>query len=268
MLVAVVALTGCGGGDDGYVSGAALVDTFEERTGEQLIRSSTLTTDTWEVYGLGEGTDADKFDDEDSRLATKLGVFDIYLIRSGRDAEKAIADLLEAAEHEQVLPKDTTGIVWIKTCNPQKPPCFFSATKQYGPNVLLVWQAGEEQKTDATWQRLDAVLVEAAGGKAAPPEPVSEALLLGGYRDAAEYCVHKLGAELDEESPPTEGQKAAAQRFVRDAERAARDAPDLLVDDKSLAEFLLDAAGTLRNGDCDVEGAERVSRAVDVALGD
>jgi hypothetical protein len=82
--------------------------------------------------------------------------------------------------------------------------------------------------------------------------------------DAARYCVRKLGAETGVEQPPSEELRAAKDRLVSNAQQVAHDLPDLRVNGKPLREFLLSAADTMRNGECDTNAAARLE---DIAVG-
>lgn len=81
--------------------------------------------------------------------------------------------------------------------------------------------------------------------------------------DAARFCVRKIGAEQGIEQPPPPQLREAKDRLLSNAESIAREMPDLQINGQPLSLFLTEAAGTLRNGQCDTEAAARLE---DLAL--
>ena len=153
----------CGGEDP--IATSRIIDVFQDRTGEQLIRESDTSTPSYDVLGPGDGSDEEEFDAEDSRLADKFSAFTIYVVKGedGQSIEEETKDLLEPFEGDSVEPKDeTTGIIWEESCDPDA-GCHWIAQKQYGPNVVLNWFGADSKgDTDSRWDRLDTVLTEVA----------------------------------------------------------------------------------------------------------
>lgn len=162
-----VLLAGCGGGGDSDgVTSREVIDHFREQTGELLVRSSSSETGPWEALGFEESTD-EGLTAEGQRLAERYGAFTIYVIREGEDFDAEVDNLSEPINDETTIETveepDADGIIWTYTCyrgELEDIPCAWRATKRYGENVLVNWQGGEEQETDATFARLNSILTD------------------------------------------------------------------------------------------------------------
>jgi hypothetical protein len=55
---------------------------------------------------------------------------------------------------------DASGTYWKRMCPPKQVhlPCFFTADRKFGDNLLLEWIAGKRRETDAGFDRVSRVL--------------------------------------------------------------------------------------------------------------
>lgn len=142
-----------------------VIDHFREQTGELLVRSDS-PADSWEALGFEESDD-DGLTDEGLRLAERYGAFTVYVVRDGEDYDAEIAELTKPNTDDTTVQTvdepDADGIVWTYTCyrgELEDVPCSWSASKRYRDNVLLYWQGRDEQATDATFARLNSILLD------------------------------------------------------------------------------------------------------------
>lgn len=99
-------------------------------------------------------------------LEARYGSFTVY-VASGNDTA-GLRALYATDPDGNPIPADRAGIHWRRVGS--SPPAF-QAAKRYR-NVVLQWQAGNEQRTDARFARLDAALgaLVRPGTPSLPPE--------------------------------------------------------------------------------------------------
>lgn len=88
-------------------------------------------------------------------------------------------------------------------------------------------------------------------------------VLTGALANATKYCVRKLGASIGAESPPSDALRKAERRLPVIAAQTARERPDLIVDGKSLADWLFHASDAMSTGQCDNQASMKLE---DLAL--
>jgi hypothetical protein len=149
LAVIALALAGCGGkGDDGNAvqlkgpSADKVAAGFGKASGAPLVREGADTPD-WTLLSLPKGTD--RYD--------QYGVFSVYVVKTkhGRD--------ILLSNHGKPLQREG-NLYWD-----QGDSGGYSVTQQFGDNVLLVWQAGDERKIDDKYKGLAHAVQAAVDGK-------------------------------------------------------------------------------------------------------
>ena len=157
LLVALVVITGCGGDDDDggsdaaggggteavdeRVDAGAFADAFRKSTGAKL---TPTKSSTWVL--LDPPSDSDTYGE--------YGTFSIYVLTS---VDQGL-DILTDDDKRKPIEADADGIYW----KPNESGSW-TATKVFAGNVVLVWQAGDEKRTDDRWDRLSAAIEKSAG---------------------------------------------------------------------------------------------------------
>lgn len=184
-LLAATLLAACGGSGEGddYITSAQITDTFQERTGETLLRDEVGSFDRLD---FGNDLEDDEIDPQESERLDRYGFFSVYVIRppdegdEDFDVKEEIDDLIESEDdqfdtYETDSEPDFDDITWQKRCprdDVLDEGCDYIAYKRYGPNVLLNWtspvdsSAAHKRETDTSFQRLDSVLTEVAEAQA------------------------------------------------------------------------------------------------------
>lgn len=129
-------------------------------TGDRLVTDAGAGDRDLTVLSLDRGA-ADP-----TALEARYGSFSVYVAAGGDDA--GLKALYATDPNGNPIPADRSGIHWRRVGS--SPPAF-QAAKRYR-NVVLQWQAGTEQKTDARFARLDAALgaLVRPGNPPLPPE--------------------------------------------------------------------------------------------------
>jgi hypothetical protein len=140
----VVAVSGCGGGNgnSGTIDGpqaGQVAARFHTLTGAALKPAGQDTPD-WSLY---ENTE-DRFD--------QYGVFSMYVVKTERGRKTLLSD-----QKGRPLPRDG-DIYWDRSSDGS-----YSATRQFGSNVIVVWQAGKDRQVDDHFQALARAMSQAAG---------------------------------------------------------------------------------------------------------
>jgi hypothetical protein len=139
----MVALSGCGSGkDSGTIEGPQgrqVVTRFHTLTGATLKPAGQDTPD-WSLY---QNT-SDRFD--------QYGVFSMYVVKTERGRKILLSD-----RKGKPLPRDG-DIYWDRASDGS-----YSATRQFGSNVIVVWQAGKDRQVDDHFQALARAMSAAAG---------------------------------------------------------------------------------------------------------
>jgi hypothetical protein len=155
MALLVVAVSGCGGGKDksGTIAGpqaGQVAARFRTLTGATLKPEGQNTPD-WAVY---ENTE-DRFD--------QYGVFSMYVVKTQRGRKILLSD-----QKGKPLPRDG-DIYWDRSSDGS-----YAATRQFGSNVIVVWQAGKDRQVDDHFQALARAMSAAAGNGRLPTLPTAD----------------------------------------------------------------------------------------------
>jgi hypothetical protein len=116
---------------------------FRKRTGERLSRTPPLPD----------------WDQLTSHVFDKFSAFTIFVVKKDVAATTEQLAAPKAGGGQTSEPVDAAGILWTKTC-PHAVPCKYAATKRFGANIVLIWQAGLKKGTTVKWDRIAAVLTE------------------------------------------------------------------------------------------------------------
>ena len=148
-------LAACGGGTDsktGAGSGDELKGPSADRVAAQFGRVAGTSlekvgaeTPDWTLLHLPKGTD--RYD--------QYGVFSLYVVKTERGRKVLLSPNGKALQREG-------DVYWN-----QAPSGGYSVTRQFGENVILTWQAGEERKLDDRFRGLAAAVQAAVTGKTA-----------------------------------------------------------------------------------------------------
>jgi hypothetical protein len=144
MVLLMVAVSGCGGGNDssGTIEGpqaGQVAARFRTLTGATLKPEGQNTPD-WSVFSDTE----DRFD--------QYGVFSMYVVKTDRGRKVLLSD-----QKGKPLPREG-DIYWQRSSEGS-----YSATRQFGSNVFVVWQAGKDKRVDDQFQALARAMSQAAG---------------------------------------------------------------------------------------------------------
>ena len=149
-LLAALSASACGGRVEDEEQVASLTAEqvsaeFREQTGKGVLRKAAGDDPAWVQLHLGL--------DPPAALVSQYGVFSIYVVKPGRS--EATRSLLRDKTTGKPLERDERGIYW--EYDPASRT--WIANTRYGSNVVLVWFSGrKERRTDARWERLDAIL--------------------------------------------------------------------------------------------------------------
>jgi hypothetical protein len=157
LLLAALALTGCGSSGDGDdeeqtapIAAQQVVQEFNEVPGMPELETAP-SDPAWEQ--LGPGLDVPPAEQE------RYGTFTIYVV-DPEDPE-AVRSLLADKDTAKPLQADADGIYW----DYDELARSYLAQKRYGSNVVLAWWNEQRDKgTDERWDRLDAVMQDIANG--------------------------------------------------------------------------------------------------------
>jgi hypothetical protein len=142
LLAVVLLLTACGGsGGNGAVAGP--------KPGDVASRFHALTGAT--LHPAGQDTqDWTLFDSTDRY--EQYGVFSVYVVKTDRGRKVLLSD-----KNGKPLPRQG-AIYWDRASDGS-----YSATQQFGSNVIVVWQAGKQRLLDAHFHALARAMSSAAG---------------------------------------------------------------------------------------------------------
>lgn len=126
-------------------------------------------------------------------------------------------------------------------------------------------ESGSASRTAQTTDTLAQLEEEADEATAESAKAQYGYVLAQGRVAAAEFCLAKAGG-----TQPTDEQRKAKRKFVRNAEYTVEQAPEGLTiptaeGEITLAAFLYDAASDLRTGGCDPSGAAKLESLADRA---
>ena len=144
-----LAAAGCGGGNEqertSSFTAGQVREEFREHTGERILREAAGEDPAWEQLSIGL--------DPPEELVREYGIFSIYVVKPGHG--QAVRSLLRDKVTGKPLERDVRGIYWEYDRSSRT----WIANTRYGSNVVLVWFSGrKERRTDARWERLDAIL--------------------------------------------------------------------------------------------------------------
>jgi hypothetical protein len=144
LVLLMVAVSGCGGGNDdsGTIEGppaGQVAARFRTLTGATLKPEGQNTPD-WSVFSDTE----DRFD--------QYGVFSMYVVKTDRGRKVLLSD-----QKGKPLPREG-DIYWQRSSDGS-----YSATRQFGSNVFVVWQAGKDKQVDDHFRALARAMSQAAG---------------------------------------------------------------------------------------------------------
>jgi hypothetical protein len=147
LLVLVLAAAACGATetepDANAISAQQVSRQFAQEAGRAL-EASAAADDAWTQLGYGL--------DPTPPLASRFGVFNVYVVEPGND--EALESLLSDKATGERLRPDERGIYWELDSQSRT----WIAHSRYGPNVVLTWFSENTRKrTDARWERLDHV---------------------------------------------------------------------------------------------------------------
>jgi hypothetical protein len=152
-------LAACGGGTDSKTS-AGSGDQLKGPSADQVaahfgrVSGATLEkvgaeTPDWTLLHLPGGTDRYE----------QYGVFSLYVVKTERGRKILLSP------NGKPLQKDG-NVYWNEASSGS-----FSVTQQFGDNVILTWQAGEERKLDDRFRGLAAAVQAAVSGKTSNVKP-------------------------------------------------------------------------------------------------
>ena len=135
--------------DASPIAASAVVQEFDRVPGMPELETTAATDPSWEQLGLG--LDISPADQE------KYGTFTIYVVDPEDD--EAVASLLADKDTAEPLERGADGIYW----DYDELAKSYVAQKRYGANVVLAWwNEKRDPVTDERWDRLDAILQDAA----------------------------------------------------------------------------------------------------------
>ena len=144
VLLAAVALVGCGGSDSEdtatVYSTADVIEAFEQETGERLIDVEDDPTSSWDRLEVDGDTDR------------RWGFWNLYVVTDG-----GTSVLLDDNEG-RAMEADGDGIYWQKQGEGSN--AYWTATKRYGDNVVVQYtgQESRDETLSPQYERLDAAL--------------------------------------------------------------------------------------------------------------
>jgi hypothetical protein len=152
-------LAACGGGTDSKTSagsGDQLKGPSADQVASQFGRVSGATlekvggeTPDWTLLHLPQGTDRYE----------QYGVFSLYVVKTERGRKILLSPNGKPLQKEG-------NVYWNQASSGG-----YSVTQQFGDNVILTWQAGEERKLDDRFRGLAAAVQAAVTGKTANIKP-------------------------------------------------------------------------------------------------
>ena len=152
-------LAGCGGGTDSKTSSGSgdqlkgpsadqVAAQFGRVSGAALVKEGADTPD-WTLLSLPKGTDRYE----------QYGVFSLYVVKTERGRQILLSDNGKPLQREG-------NLYWN-----QAESGGYSVTQQFGSNVILTWQAGDERKLDDRFRGLVSAVQAAVSGKTANVAP-------------------------------------------------------------------------------------------------
>lgn len=143
LLALSVVVGGCG---DEEFSTREVIDHFQERTGDGLVRAPN-SPKAWDTLDLPEPSRAERdLTARDLKRYFKYGSFTIYVVKD----RSLFEGFLEGKP-------DSRGIHWERERRRDGPFPSWRASKRYA-NVVLVWRPVLGRGTDRSWERLNRVL--------------------------------------------------------------------------------------------------------------
>jgi Domain of unknown function (DUF4352) len=158
-------LAACGGGTDSKTSAGdplqgpsadQLASQFGRVAGTALVKEGQDTPD-WTLLSLPKGTDRYE----------QYGVFSLYVVKTDRGRKILLSNNGKPVQREG-------NLYWQ-----QAESGGYSVTQQFGSNVILTWQAGDERKLDDRFRGLASAVQAAVSGKTntvAPEEQQCQAV--------------------------------------------------------------------------------------------
>ena len=191
-VLAIAAVVGCGGEDDGGSDTVAAPDPatrvsadqfrtgFAEETGIELT-ASDFPGDTV-LLGFDDDGDPMASSDAETAFVEEFGTVQIYVVEPGGDPE-LILDAVTGESRDDtpvesggdtvrlitnVAEPDADGVVWTRQCvryEKQKSlnACSWTGTKRYGQNVIASWTATSDELDEASSRLDEAVSATVAG---------------------------------------------------------------------------------------------------------